>query len=100
VSNLSVAPIAAEAAGGSSSGQSGSSISNPARTVVVWVVLRRVCLVVGRSVRFWRDYYQLMHELDGLSDRDLRDLRVSRAEICSVAWSEAWRRWRESARRE
>jgi uncharacterized protein YjiS (DUF1127 family) len=47
---------------------------------------------------FWRDYYQVLRELDGLSELDLRDMRVTRAEISFLAWSEAGLRYEERRR--
>jgi len=86
-----VVPIATNTAGGCS-GQSLTNTSHSAWMVIVLRALRRACFVIGRSIRFWRDYFLSMHELDGLSDHDLRDLRVNRREICRIAWNEARRR--------
>jgi uncharacterized protein YjiS (DUF1127 family) len=85
-----VLPIATNTAGGSSR-QSASNTSRSVWTVIVLPAVRRAGFVVERSIRFCRDYYLSMHELDGLSDHDLRDLRVNRREICRIARKEALR---------
>jgi uncharacterized protein YjiS (DUF1127 family) len=56
-------------------------------------------LFVLHRALLWRDYYQVLRELDGLSEFDLRDLGVTRAEISFLAWSELARlfRWRSTA---
>jgi uncharacterized protein YjiS (DUF1127 family) len=86
-----VVRITTDATGGNSD-QSIPDTSNSVWTSIVLVALRRTGFLVGRPIRFWRDYYLAMRELDGLSDHDLRDLRVSRGEICRLAWKEALRR--------
>jgi uncharacterized protein YjiS (DUF1127 family) len=62
------------------------------------VVLRRACYFVLRRALFWKDYYQVLRELDCLSELDLRDIGVTRAEISFLAWSEACRRYEERRR--
>jgi uncharacterized protein YjiS (DUF1127 family) len=53
-------------------------------------------LAFGRSVanRFlrWRDYRRTLNELESLSERDLRDMRISKANFDAIAWEEAKRR--------
>jgi uncharacterized protein YjiS (DUF1127 family) len=68
------------------------------RTSAVKVVLRRACYIVLHRALFWRDYYQVLRELDGLSELDLRDMGVTRAEISFLAWSEACLRYEERRR--
>jgi|SRR5215472_1616334 len=92
-----VVPTATNAAGGSSD-QLVTNASNSAWTSIVLAALRRAGFVVGHPLYFWRDYYLAMLELDGLSDHDLRDLRVSRREICRLAWNESLRRQQLRAR--
>ena len=40
----------------------------------------------------------MLRELDGLSELDLRDMGVTRAEIAFLAWSEACLRYEERRR--
>jgi hypothetical protein len=94
---FSVVPIATNTTSGSS-GQSVSNTSHSVWTVIVLLALRRACSAVGRSIRFCADYHLSMHELDGLSDHDLRDPRVNRREICRIAWNEALRRQQARSR--
>jgi uncharacterized protein YjiS (DUF1127 family) len=53
-------------------------------------------LAFGRSVahRFlrWRDYHRTLNELESLSERDLQDMRISKADFNAIAWEEAKRR--------
>jgi uncharacterized protein YjiS (DUF1127 family) len=42
---------------------------------------------IARSYRNWRTYRNTLSELDRLSNRDLADLGISRADIRSVARS-------------
>ena len=67
-------------------------------TSAVKVVLRRAYYFVLHRALFWRDYYQVLRELDGLSELDLRDIGVTRAEISFLAWSEACLRYEERRR--
>jgi predicted MFS family arabinose efflux permease/uncharacterized protein YjiS (DUF1127 family) len=47
--------------------------------------------IVRLSRRAW-NYIRVLRELDGLTDHDLRDLRVGRNDLSRVAWDEARRR--------
>jgi uncharacterized protein YjiS (DUF1127 family) len=53
-------------------------------------------LAFGRSVtnRFlrWRDYRRTLNELESLSESDLPDMRISKADFNAIAWEEAARR--------
>ena len=60
--------------------------------------MRRACYIVLHRALFWSDYYQVLRELDGLSELDLRDMGVTRAEISFLAWSEACLRYEERRR--
>jgi uncharacterized protein YjiS (DUF1127 family) len=40
----------------------------------------------------WRDYRRALNELENLSESDLRDLRISEADLSGIAWDEAARR--------
>jgi MFS transporter, DHA1 family, inner membrane transport protein len=46
--------------------------------------------IVRTSRRAW-NYRRVLGELDGLTDHDLRDLRVARADLSRIAWDEARR---------
>jgi uncharacterized protein YjiS (DUF1127 family) len=98
VTKLSLVPIAAERSDGIASAQTVANISKLAWTIIVLATLRQAWFAVGRLIRFWRDYYLSMQELDCLSDHELRDLRVSRAQISRIAWDEARRRQQSGAR--
>jgi uncharacterized protein YjiS (DUF1127 family) len=74
------------------------SVPNVHWTRAVRVVLRRACYFVLRRALSWKDYYQALRELDCLSELDLRDMGVTRAEISFLAWSEACRRYEERRR--
>jgi predicted MFS family arabinose efflux permease len=47
--------------------------------------------VIHSSRRAW-NYVRALHELDGLTEHDLRELRIGRADLPLVAWDEARRR--------
>jgi Domain of unknown function (DUF1127) len=74
------------------------SVPNVHWTSAVRVVLRRACYFVLRRALFGKDYYRALRELDYLSELDLRDMGVTRAEISFLAWSEACRRYEERRR--
>jgi hypothetical protein len=54
-----------------------------------------VQLTSGVSIANWflrqLDYRRTLHELHGLSERDLRGLRVNQADFSAIAWAEAKR---------
>ena len=74
------------------------SVPNVHWTSTVKVALRRACYFVLRRALFWRDYYQVLRELDCLSEFDLRDMGMMRAGISFLAWSEACRSYDERRR--
>jgi uncharacterized protein YjiS (DUF1127 family) len=39
----------------------------------------------------WRDYRRTLNELHNLSELDLRELRISKADFNAIAWGEAQR---------
>jgi uncharacterized protein YjiS (DUF1127 family) len=47
--------------------------------------------IVRTGRRAW-NYMRVLRELDGLTDHDLRDLRVARTGLSRIAWDEARRR--------
>jgi uncharacterized protein YjiS (DUF1127 family) len=47
--------------------------------------------VANRFLR-WRDYRRTLTELESLSERDLRDMRISKADFNAIAREEAKRR--------
>jgi MFS family permease len=47
--------------------------------------------IVRTSRRAW-NHMRVLRELDGLTDHDLRDLRVARTDLSRIAWDEARRR--------
>jgi uncharacterized protein YjiS (DUF1127 family) len=53
-------------------------------------------LAFGRSVvnwfLRWRDYRRTLNELESLSESDLPDMRISKADFNAIAWEEAARR--------
>src|SRR5262249_52160791 len=86
---------AAQVPGDASAAPSLTNVPKVQWTSAVKVVLRRAYyFVLGRAL-FWRDYYQVLRELDCLGELDLRDMGVTRAGISFLAWSEAWRRYEE-----
>ena len=95
---LSTRSAAAQVPGGASAAPSVTNVRDLHRTSAVKVVLRRACYVVLHGALFWRDYHQVLRELDGLSELDLRDMGVTRAEISFLAWSEACLRYEERRR--
>jgi uncharacterized protein YjiS (DUF1127 family) len=95
---LSTRSAAAQVPGGASAAPSVTNVRDLHRTSAVKVVLRRACYIVLHRALFWRDYYQVLRELDGLSELDLRDMGVTRAEISFLAWSEACLRYEERRR--
>jgi uncharacterized protein YjiS (DUF1127 family) len=98
MTELSTRSAAAQAPSEVSAAPSVTNVPNLHWTSAVKVVLRRVCYFVLRRALFWRDYYQVLRELDGLSELDLRDMRVTRAEISFLAWNEACLRYEERRR--
>ena len=98
MTELSTRSAAAQVPREASAAPSVTNASNLHRASAVKVVLRRACYFVLYRVLFWRDYYQVLRELDGLSELDLRDMGVTRAEISFLAWSEACRRYEERRR--
>ena len=98
MTELSTRSAAAQVPGETSAAPSVTNVPNLYWTRTVKVVLRRACYFVLRRALFWRDYYQVLRELDCLSELDLRDMRVTRAEISFLAWSEACRRYEERRR--
>jgi uncharacterized protein YjiS (DUF1127 family) len=52
-------------------------------------------LAFGRSTANWflrwRDYRRTLNELESLSESDLRDMRISKADFDAIAWEEAKR---------
>jgi uncharacterized protein YjiS (DUF1127 family) len=50
-------------------------------------------LAFGRSVANgfvrWRDYRRTLKELESLSESDLRDMGISKADFNAIAWEEA-----------
>jgi uncharacterized protein YjiS (DUF1127 family) len=58
-------------------------------------------LAFGRSVAHrvlrWRDYCRTLNELESLSERDLQDMRLSKADFNAIAWEEAKRRHKSKA---
>jgi uncharacterized protein YjiS (DUF1127 family) len=83
MTELSTRSSAAQVPSEASAALSATNVPNLHWTSAVKVVLRRACYFVLRRALFWRDYYQVLRELDGLSELDLRDMRVTRAEIPS-----------------
>ena len=53
--------------------------------------VRQALIGVGRAAISWWHCHRALRELDSLTDRDLRDLKVSRADFSYMAWSEARR---------
>jgi uncharacterized protein YjiS (DUF1127 family) len=98
MTELSTRSAAAQVPGEASAAPSVTNVPNLHWTSAVKVVLRRACYFVLRRALFWRDYYQVLRELDGLSELDLRDMGVTRAEISFLAWSEACLRYEERRR--
>jgi uncharacterized protein YjiS (DUF1127 family) len=98
MTELSTRSAAAQVPGEASAAPSVTNVPNLLWTSVVKVVLRRACYFVLRRALFWRDYYQVLRELDGLSELDLRDIGVTRAEISFLAWNEACLRCEERRR--
>jgi uncharacterized protein YjiS (DUF1127 family) len=98
MTELSTRSAAAQVLGEASAAPPVTNVPNLHRTSAVKVVLRRACYFVLHRALFWRDYYQVLRELDGLSELDLRDMGVTRAEISFLAWSEACRRYEERRR--
>ena len=98
MTELSTRSAAAQIPGEASAAPSVTNVPNLHWTSAVKVVLRRACYFVLHRALFWRDYYQVLRELDGLSELDLRDIGVTRAEISFLAWSEACRRYEERRR--
>ena len=98
ITELSTRSAAAQVPGGASAAPSVTNVPNLHSTSAVKVVLRRACYFVLRRALFWRDYYQVLRELDGLSELDLRDMGVTRAEISFLAWREACLRYEERRR--
>jgi hypothetical protein len=63
--------------------------------ITVWIsVVRRRCRDVSRLVWFALDYREALCELDGLTEQDLRDLKIKTADFFGIAWAEARRRYR------
>ena len=98
VITVSTRSAAAQVPDETSAAPSVTSVPNVHWTSAVRVVLRRACYFVVRRALFWKDYYQALRELDRLSELDLRDMGVTRAEISFLAWSEACRRYEERRR--
>ena len=44
---------------------------------------------IFRFFHAWRRYPSVMHELSQLSDRELADIGITRADIPRVAWDQA-----------
>ena len=44
---------------------------------------------VVRLLRSWRRFNASIHELNGLGDRELADIGISRSDIPRVAWENA-----------
>ena len=95
MTELSTRSATAQFPGEASAAPSVTNVPNLHGTSAVKVVLRRACHFVPHRALFWREYYQVLRELDGLSELDLRDMGVTRAEISFLAWSEACRRYEE-----
>jgi uncharacterized protein YjiS (DUF1127 family) len=74
------------------SAQTVANISKLVWTIIVSATLRRADVAVGRLIRLWRDDYLSLQELECLSDHELRDLRVSRAQVSRIAWEARRRR--------
>ena len=98
MTELSTRSAAAQVPGKMSAAPSGTNVPNLHSTRAVKVVLRRACYFVLRRALFWRDHYQVLRELDGLSELDLRDMGVTRAEISFLGWNEACLRYEERRR--
>ena len=98
MTELSTRSTAAQVPGEASAAPSVTNVPNLHWTSAVKVVLRRACYFVPRRALFWKDYYQALRELDCLSEFDLRDMGVTRAEISFLAWSEACLRYEERRR--
>ena len=98
MTELSTRSAVAQVPDEASAAPSVTNVPNVHWTSAVKVVLRRACYFVLRRALFWRDYYQVLRELDCLSELDLRDMGVTRAEISFLARSEACRRYEERRR--
>jgi uncharacterized protein YjiS (DUF1127 family) len=46
-------------------------------------------LAIIRAFRNWRRYGAAVHELSYLSDRELADIGITRADIPRIAWHQA-----------
>jgi len=98
MTELSTRSAAAQVPSEASAAPSVTNVPNLHWTSAVKVVVRRACYFVLRRALFWRDYYQVLCELDCLSELDLRDMGVTRAEVSFLAWSEACLRYEERCR--
>jgi uncharacterized protein YjiS (DUF1127 family) len=98
MTELGTRSAAGQVPGEASAAASVTNVPNLHWTSAVKVALRRACYFALRRALFWRDYYQVLRELDCLSELDLRDMGVTRAEISFLAWSEACRRYEERRR--
>ena len=81
MTELSTQSAGAQIPDKASAAPSVTNVPNVHWTSAVKVVLRRACYFVVRRALFWKDYYQALRELDYLSELDLRDMGVTRAEI-------------------
>src|SRR5262245_5353792 len=70
----------------------------PGTNTMAWRACRRAAMRLGRVILSWWSYRQVARELYGLSERGLRDLRVTPGDIADIAWSEARLRAAESER--
>ena len=98
MTELSTRSATAQVPGEGSAAPSVTNVPNLRWTSAVKVVLHRACYFVLRRALFWTDYYQVLRELDCLSEFDLRDMGVTRAEVSFLAWSEACLRYEERRR--
>jgi len=51
-------------------------------------------LPVANWFRRSRDYRRTLNELEGLSDSDIRDMKINKLDFTTLAWEEARRRQR------
>jgi hypothetical protein len=72
MAEFSTRSAAAQVPGEASAAPSVTNVPNLHWTSAVKGVLRRACYFVLCRALFWRDYYQVLRELDCLSELDLR----------------------------
>lgn len=56
------------------------------------VFVHRLSVSVSGWFLRWRDYHRTLNELECFTERDLRELRINKADFVAIAWDEAARR--------